>query len=566
MRQRFLLLLILVLIPVGNVPGYAQDQASPLVVFVEDPQLQTSSITDLGLYGLTRLEQIFKDLGAETRSLDLKSPLPAETRVVVLVGPLGPLPVDQLARLWVAMVRGAHVLVAIDPVGLPAVRVKGDVPVRSDRANSGLATLLKMYYGIGLQDTFIVAPWFTLTSVTNQNTTYVSVSPENVVQHAINQPLLTYDLPVEMWGARTMTVDPMGISSSAVPLLYTEIGYGETDQGVFNTRSNPSPLELNLGVDSIGRLFTAALAENTRFGSRVAVIGNSASVLNGYGLAVDTDGGGPLYLGNRLFAERVAAWLLDIPAENWPALPGGYTWLALDGDGSDWGATSALLTDPAGDALVARYDIQAVRAFRDDNFQYLLVETAELPNPDVRLTLAVENNYDGVTDEYLTLTAQDVRVRRGDGPEETVPDGHMVVGQALEIRLPIRITGEGALIGEVCLSDSRTSSDSMPIDCVDEPPALVRVAPTHAPVRLRFPDGPRAVVSSTQADINIRSKPGMDAPVFRVVPNGTMYAATGRTVAGDWIRVETGFYTGWVADFLVALNSPLSNLPVIEKP
>jgi len=455
--------------------------------------------------------------------------------------------------------------VAIDPVGLAAVRDNGDVAIRSDRANSGLATLLKMNYGIGLQDTIVVAPWFTLTSITNQNTTFVSVSPENVVQHAINEPLLVYDLPVEMWGARTMTVDPMGIGSYAIPLLYTEVGYGETDQGVFNTRSNPSPLELNLGVDSIGRLFTAALAENTRFGSRVAVIGNSTSVLNGYGLAVDTDSGGPLYLGNRLFAERVAAWLLDIPAENWPALPGGYTWLALDGDGSDWEATSALLTDASGDALVARYDIQSVRAFRDDNFQYLLVETAELPNPDARLTLAIENNYDRVTDVNLTLTTKDV-VRKSDGAEETIPDGRMVVGQALEIRLPIRVTGEGALIGQVCLSDSRTSPDSMPIDCVDQPPALVRVVPTHAPVRLRFPDGPRALVISTKGDINIRSKPGLDAPVFRVVPNGTMYAATGRTVAGDWIRVETGFYSGWVADFLVALNSPLSNLPVIERP
>lgn len=566
MRRRFLLLLILVLIPVGKVPGYAQDQASPLVVFVDDPQLQTAAITDTGPYGLARLEQVFKDLGAETRSVDLKSPLPAETRVVVLVGPLGPLPVDQLARLWVGMVHGAHLLVAIDPVGLTAVRDKGEVASRSDRASSGLATLLKMYYGIGLQDTFVVAPWFTLTSITNQNTTYVSVSPENVVQHAISEPLLTYDLPVEMWGARTMTVDPLGIGSYAVPLLYTGTGYGEADQGVFNTRGNPSPLELNLGVDSIGRLFTAALAENTRFGSRVAVMGSSASVLNGYGLAVDPDGGSPLYLGNRLFAERVAAWLLEIPVENWPALPGGYTWLALDGDGSDWEVTSALFTDASGDALVARYDIQTVRAFRDDNFQYLLVETTELPNPDVRLTLEIENNYDGVPDAYLTLTAQEVVVRSGDGAEETVPDGRMVVGQALEVRLPIRVTGEGALIGRVCLSDSRTSLDSMPIDCVDQPPAPARVVPTHAPVRLRFPDGPRAVVSSTVGNVNIRSKPGMNAPVFRIVPNGTMYAATGRTVAGDWIRVETGFYSGWVVDFLAALNSPLSNLPVIEKP
>jgi hypothetical protein len=566
MRRRFLLLLILVLIPLGGMPAHAQSQVPPLVVFIEDQQLQTASITDPGPDGLTRLEQVFKDLGAQTRWLDLKSPLPEETRVVVIVRPLGPLPVDQLARLWVTLVRGGHLLLAIDPVGLVAVRGEGDVPIRSDRANSGLATLLKMFYGISLQDTFVAAPWFALTSITNQDTTLVSVSAENVVQHAVDEPLETYDLPVEMWGARTMTIDPLGPNSYAVPLLYTENGYGEADQGVFNTRGNPSPLELNLGVDSVGRLFTASLAENTRFGSRIVVLGSSTSVLNDYGLAVDADGRSPLHLGNRIFTERVAAWLLDLPAENWPALPDGYTWVSLDGEGSDWEATPALLSDAPNDALVARYDIETVRAFRDDSFQYLLVETAELPNPEARLTLAIENNYDGIPDMYLTITAREVIARSNDGPDEVVPDGRMFVGDALEVRLPLRVTGEGALIGQVCLSDSRTSPDSMSIDCVEQPPALVPVVRTQAPERVRFPDGPRAVVHSLEAAINVRAGPGTDFPVFKVVPNGTLFAATGRTVAGDWIRVENAFYSGWLADFLVALNSPLSNLPVVESP
>jgi hypothetical protein len=567
MRRLFLLLLVLVLIPLGGISARAQDQPPPLVVFIEDQQLQTASITDPGPDGLTRLEQVFKDLGAQTLWADLRSPLPEETRVVVMVRPLAPLPVDQLARLWVTLVRGGHLLLAIDPIGLTAVRGEGDVPIRSDKANSGLATLLRMFYGISLQDTFVAAPWFDLTSITNQNTTLVSVSAENIVQHAVDEPLLTYDLPVDMWGARTMTVDPLGPDSYAVPLLYTESGYGETDQGVFDTGGNPSPLELNLGVDSVGRLFTASLAENTHFGSRIVVLGSSATVLNDYGLAVDADGLTPLHLANRIFAERVAAWLLDLPEENWPPLPDSYTWLALDGDSSDWGAIPVLLTDPPNDARVPRYDIQAVSAFRDDSFLYLLITTTEMPDPEARLTLAIVNNFGGVVDNVnLSITAKQVVVQKNDNPQASVPDARMVAGQTLEVRLPLRVIGEGPRIRQACLSNSRTSADTTPTDCVtQQPPAVVSLVGTQAPDEIRFPDGPRAVVLTTQAGINVRSGPGTDWPVFRVVPNGTMYAATGRTANGDWIRVENAFYTGWLANFLAALNSPLSALPVVES-
>ncbi|HVO71969.1 MAG TPA: SH3 domain-containing protein [Aggregatilineaceae bacterium] len=568
MRRWFLLLLVAVLIPVGHRdPGHAQDQAPPLVVFVEDQQLLAASIADSGPDGLTRLEQVFKVLGARTSQQDLTSPLPKEARVVVLVGPVGPLSPAQLARLWVYMVNGGHLLLAIDPIGLTVARDAGYLPVGADRARSGLATLLKTSYGIGLQDTFVVDPWFSLISIIHQNTTLVSVYAEGVVQHAVDEPLLTYNLPVEMWGARTMTVDPLGPDSHAIPLLYTESGYGETDQGVFNTLGTPSPLELNLGADVVGRLFTAALAENTRFGSRVVVLGSSASVENGYGLAVDADGLTPLYLANRIFAERVAAWLLDLPEESWPPLPDSYTWLALDGKSSDWGAISALLTDVPNDARAPQYDIRAVSGFRDDSFLYLLITTAEMPDPEARLTLAILNSFDGVVDYVnLSITAKQVVVQKNANPEEAVPDARMVAGQTLEVWLPLRVIGENPRIRQACLSDSRTSADSAPTDCVtQQPPAAVSLIRTQAPNNIRFPDGPRAVVL-TAAGINVRSGPGTDWPVLRVVPYGTTYAATGRTANGDWIRVENALYTGWLANLLVALNSPRSNLPVVESP
>jgi hypothetical protein len=203
-----------------------------------------------------------------------------------------------------------------------------------------------------------------------------------------------------------------------------------------------------------------------------------------------------------------------------------------------------------------------VRAFRDDSFLYLLVEVAEMPNPEVRLTLDIELNGDGVVDRQLLITAEEVM--QIVGPDSLIPiaDGQVVIAEALEVRLPLRVAGEGALIGQVCLADRRTPLDTTPIDCTTQPPAIVLVAATEAPVKLRFPSGLRATVRTLEAVVNVRAAPDTDAAVIDLVPNSRVFAAIGRSESGEWIQVQNALYTGWLATHLIAANGDLMQLPV----
>lgn len=561
-RLQALLIVLLVVTLVPRIPlSHAQEPgAPPLVVFIEDTRLRTASLMDPGPDGVTQLEAIFQRFGARTVWLSLDEPLPEETRVVVLVRPLAGLSIQQVARLWVHMARGNHLLLAIDPIGLTTYRGEGNVRGNPDRARAGLPTLLSVVYGISLQDTFAVEPWFSIESITDNTTTHIVSLGEDIVQHQVLEPLAAYDLPVQLWGARTMTVEPLGLHSYAIPLLYTESAYGETDAGIFNGRA---PLELNIGNDNQGRLFTGALAENRRTGSRVVVLGDAEIVENEFGLATDS-AGNPVHLGNWLLTERLNAWLLNVPDEDWPSLSARYTWISIDGSAAEWETVQPVIEDVSGDALLPRYDIVSVRAFTDDSYLYLLVELAEPPKPDVRLTVGIENTFDGVIDVQVALTEHSAIVL--DDAQDVVPilDASMVVGDVIEVQLPLRVAGRGAMIGSLCLADSRAAADSPPVVCAAETPVLIPTVNTQTPVDVYFA-GPRVIVSTLQAGVNVRAAPSENAAVLAIVPNSRAFAATGRTEAGDWIQVQTATYTGWLAAFLVKPNVAIEDLPVVGQ-
>jgi hypothetical protein len=546
-------------------PGYAQDEApeKPLVIFIEDDQLGTASFFDDGPDGLTELEGIFQDLGADVRWLPLDGPLPDNARVVVLARPTRALPAASLARLWLHLARGNNLLLTMDPIGLSTVRNEGTLTTNPDKSTSGLAKLLTLFYGISLRDTFLAEPWFANASIVSQNTTFLSVYAENIAQHPVAAPLIPYDLPVQMWGARSMTVEPIGPGNYAVPLLYTESAYGETNAKVFpRANAQPDPLELNLGQDSIGRLFTGALAENTQSGSRVVVLGDSEALLNGYGLA-PAAGGEPLYPGNRLLAGRIAAWLLELPEADWPPPPDTYTRLALDGSRADWGDFQPIITDPTDDASIPRYDIQEVRAFRDDSYLHLAITTAQPPNPETLLSLGIENTFDGIVDVALSITDHETLLLDEANLPSVVRDVQMTIGDILEVRLPVRLTTEGALIGRVCLSDSR-AAQSDPIDCIAQQPALVPLVQTRAPFDMRYTNQAGAIVRTLQSGVNARSGPDTSFRVVDVVPSGRYYAAVGRTALGDWVQIQNATYTAWIAISLIDLNGDLSDLPIVS--
>jgi hypothetical protein len=280
---------------------------------------------------------------------------------------------------------------------------------------------------------------------------------------------------------------------------------------------------MNLESDIIGRINVAGLAENRRFQSRVAVIGDSEMLQNGYGLASIPGQRQPQHLGNRIFAERLAAWLLGLPEESWPPLPQGYTWIALDGDAVDW--------------MSVRSD-GAVRALENNAFLYLLLENA---GNNLKIEIKLDNG------ETLLLTEDAIT----DSSGADLSDGDMAVGDAVEIRLPLRVIGD-AQIDEICIND----------ECSDE-----TITPVHVnqrdPQDLRMTEGPLVTVSSIR-NVGLYEQPDTSSPRIATLNAGQVLKANGRTESSDWIQVESAGYSGWVfASLVVANHDPLS-LSVVD--
>jgi len=565
MRGRRLLglMLLLALCAPALLPrASAQDAAPPLVVFVDDPALQTASPGDEGRDGLSRLRAIFWQYGAQVETVKLDAPLPDNAAVVVLVRPLRALPTDQLARLWVHLTRGNHLLLAVDPAGLSVDAAGVSGAPQPEKAAGGLALLLNTYYGIRLQDTFLAEPWFGPGSLKSQLSAFTYSYVEDFAVSPITAPLAPYDLPAPVWGARTLTVEPVGVDSRAAPLLYTETAYGETNPKVF--AAAPEPLAINLPADRIGRLLLGGAGENDRLGSRVAVLGDAEILLNGYGLS-SAPGGGPQFLGAQLLAERLVAWLLGAPDDQWPGLPPGLTWLAIDGQSGDWGAAAPLVEDAAGDAPFPAYDIRRLDAFRDDSYLYLRVTTADPPAPQARLTLEIENTFDGAPDATFIAEPRLAALRVGEDAYLPVQDSALAAGAVIELRLPLRLLGsEGALIGRVCLADSRASLEAEPQDCTDNPPTIVPVAATQAPEAVWRATGPLVRVYSPRFEsVNLRAGPSTGSRIVAAPLVGSIFAATGRSESGEWVQVANARTSGWLASFLVQANVEISSLPIV---
>ena len=250
----------------------------------------------------------------------------------------------------------------------------------------------------------------------------------------------------------------------------------------------------------------------------------------------------------------------------------GFTWLAVDGSNSDWGdeiPPAVLDNDDESSTLFPEYDIQQVRTFQDDSYLYVLVETLAPPDPEtVSLTLGLDTNEDDETDTTLLATVDQV-VRLGDNDTQAaVVDGSMAVGQVLEARFPLRITGEGALVSELCLVDRSASPTANSRDCIMQVPIVVPSVATRAPFDSYFPPGPLVTVFTGVAasHVNLREGPGTDYRILATLDIGQVLRATGRNEAGDWIQVQNARYTGWLAESLTLPNGELLSLPVVAPP
>ncbi|MBZ0298013.1 MAG: SH3 domain-containing protein [Anaerolineae bacterium] len=533
--KRLVLVCLLLTLGLSTVPVLGQEQ--PLVVFVLNPDLGVSSVFDGGPNGISALDEIFQSLGAETQVVNLVDPIPTEADVIVLIGPQQRLSLVSIARIWVHLAHGKNLLMALDPVNYAGME--------TENFNSGLLRLLTSAYGIRTLDTFLAEPWFTRDSVALLGGTSTFTYPD-VIPHPVVEPLIDYDLPVLIWGARTMLVEPIGVDSLATPLLQNSTGYAETNSNVFNFAEDAPPLELNLEDDLVGRLDVAGLGENTLVNSRLAVLGDAEMLQNGYGLINVLGSSLPRNLGNYIFAQRLAAWLLDLPESEWPSLPEGFTWINVDGQSDDWDMMQAeTVESPAAEATeeaeaTAEPQVMppaGIRALRNNAYLYLLLETADDPSATVEIQMA-----DGTVINATTAAVQIAG--------ETIPDAKMAVDSVTELRLPLRIAGGD--IEQVCVS----GGDCMSVTITD--------VADRDPFELRFPSGPLATVTSIR-DIALMSQPVTGGEQVASLRAGDHLQVIGRDESGDWLQVDSAEYTGWLLSSLVVLNADIHNLPIIVQ-
>lgn len=534
---RYLLLTCVTLILIV-IPLYAQDDNRPLVIFITDRTLGSGSNFDNSATGLSRLANIFTSLGAEVTNGTLDQPLPSAAKVVVLIQPRRQLTLIEIVRLWIHLARGGHLLLALDPSGYNRVF--------TETTNSPLLNLLTSDYGIEFLDGLLAGPWATDASVERLSGALVQGVADPVL-HPVVRPLFEYTLPVYAWGARPLTITPFGVDYLALPLAHTRGAYAETDRNFFRGRAS---LGFDSGSDLQGALNIGGFALNLK-GGRVAAFGDSEIFQNDFGLAQNSESGTPRYPGNSIMVERIAAWLLELPTERWPALPSGYTWIAVDGSSADWQALDLPEAPAEGQG-----GIQQIRAAYDDAYLYLLIETPRAADPDWQLDL--EFAADGGP---LKIHIEDGQVFSGEAEPQKVPEARVSGGDVLEVRLPLRVTGSPPQIRSVCLSSAEAA------------PACSTQAPEAQPLTSAAPADlaqggalPVVRVITLNSSAVMRSGPGVAYRRIASFEDGHFLYAVGRNADATWIQVQNAGYTGWIAEFLLARTFDFAQLPVIEMP
>ncbi|MFN8527799.1 MAG: hypothetical protein U0670_04230 [Anaerolineae bacterium] len=568
------LTLLMVWIGAGSITNAQSRQ--PYVVFVEEySTLRMASLTDPGPDGLTRLAETFREYGARTGFLPLDRALPDDVAVLVLVRPRAPLPGAFLARIYEAMSRGVNVLIALDPA-----RHMGANP---DGARSGLNGLLGGDYGIGLQDVFLVEPNFTANSVTRLETSF-SLAHASTVSNPVIEPLLRYQIPVQLWGARSLDVSALTITSEGFPLIAANPYYGESDLAFFATptlegaaTATPQPTPANgrplptpiprgyqIDLDLRGQLNVGALGINMANGSRVAVLTDGELPENDYGLALSRQDGLALHVGNRILIDRLAGWLLGVDPESYLPLPAGFVYISIDGQPEDWAASLISVPDPVGDSSLVGYDMADMTAFRDSHYLYVRVGTGtdETLKPATQLILTLETNADGTPAVQIRADASGVMIDRG-GERQPVLDGAASVGTVLEARIPLRETGEVNMLPQVCLQPNMSMAFPAAPDCSDSPvPVIQRAQLDPAPLLL---PADMLAVPRTSGTVNIRSAPDqtLDNILFRA-GDREIFRVLGRNADGTWLEVENARVHGWITASLTQTNGDVSLLPVTD--
>ena len=292
------------------------------------------------------------------------------------------------------------------------------------------------------------------------------------------------------------------------------------------------------------------------------MFGDGEFLQNGYGLSLSPDNGTPRFPANYILTQRTAAWLLRLPTDQYPALPSGMTWIALDGSISDWPENASVTTDDPADASILSLNIQQVRAIYNDSYLYLSVETVSQANADSQIDLELDTTGSGQPDTFVSMRPGHVFAQKGDQEAVLVPEADLGVGDVIELRLPLRITGPTPRIVSLCLNSGRELAFPQPPDCMESTIRVNRVSQVD-PVPLHYSDDPIVAIQGDGRNrVNIRSTPLSTAKVLTTVPYGTSFAAIGRTANSKWVQVQNAAYVGWIAREVLFPASNLNSLPI----
>jgi hypothetical protein len=279
----------------------------------------------------------------------------------------------------------------------------------------------------------------------------------------------------------------------------------------------------------------------------VALLGDGEMLQNIFGLTrLSTTDARPRYPGNHIFAQRLAAWLLDLPEDEWPSVPPGFTSISLDGKADDWDKSLAPLITKD----VAQSGIQQVRAFYNDQYLYMLIEPTSGAATPTHVSITMQ---DVAGSRSFELNGNEIQLVDDKGNKTPLPDAGMHVDQFIEARLPRRVLNSTDPIASICLNEA---TDQNCLKQLPRPPLLTDL--DLAPVRPVL--GPDTFLLK---DGNLRSGPDTNAVMLTTLPGRTLLKLVGRNEAGDWVKVYDGRWDGWIAVSLLAFNADIEGLPVL---
>ena len=201
----------------------------------------------------TRIRQALESKNYTVGTLNLEAQeIPADTKVLVVGGPITPLSEQAVKAVETYLVSGGSLIVLEDPAPRTAVGDKKDY----------LADYLSTAWGITLNNDIVID--------TKSPTSAYNATAVRYAQHPITEKMSGIGVTFPYASSLTISTDIQGVTIT--DLIYTtDAAWGETD---------PASIEANQPAydpktEKVGPMLLAAAAENQTTRGRVVVVGNS---------------------------------------------------------------------------------------------------------------------------------------------------------------------------------------------------------------------------------------------------------------------------------------------------